>query len=165
MIRMMLLLVVSGIAGIAVAQPCPQGIAHGTPGCVPPGHPNSPLNNAPLPAPAPHWKLTWGALASDGEKSVIGTATGHFSQRAAKREAMAKCKAMGGTACAIHLTYKHQCAAIVAPTDELQHVAVFQGAATVELASDMAMKECRRSNPGRPCEVLYTNCTAPVLIR
>lgn len=100
-IRGMALCLLLSSCSIAYAQ-CPSGIpSAGNPLCLPPGAPGSPYggNSSPPPpavGPKARWRLTWGAFASDAAKAVVGTSTGQFSERAARRKAMDKCASMGG---------------------------------------------------------------------
>ncbi|MBI0395822.1 DUF4189 domain-containing protein [Acinetobacter bereziniae] len=143
------------------AQNCPQGIPQGTPSCVPPdqlGYPNAP------PVNTAYWKKTWGAIAES--PFAIGTSTGHFSRNAASKEAMNKCKARGGNECKIVLTYRNQCSVIAQPIDNKPPiVSTFHSAETVNIATQTALPYCSNLNAGKACEIAYSNCTEPVLIR
>ncbi|NUF64528.1 DUF4189 domain-containing protein [Acinetobacter bereziniae] len=145
------------------AQNCPQGIPQGTPSCVPPdqlGYPNAP------PVNTAYWKKTWGAMAESQDSPIIGTATGHFTRRAASNEAMTKCKNSGGSACKIVFTYHNQCSVMAQPPNDHDSVQVaYQSAATIQEATKLALPFCSKLNNGKTCEVFYSNCTAPVLIR
>jgi hypothetical protein len=161
----LLMLIALTVPGMLKAQPCPQGIPQGAPGCVPPNHPNLPSNaSAPAKPVRAVWRKTWGAMATDTDTAVIGTSTGHFTRRAASREAMEKCRNMGGRACEVRLSYENQCALIAVPTSDGSMVAVYQSGPSVEHASKLALPECAKRNGGRQCEVMYSNCTAPVLV-
>ncbi|MEG6546707.1 DUF4189 domain-containing protein [Acinetobacter bereziniae] len=142
-------------------QNCPQGIPQGTPSCIPPdqlGYSTAtPVNTA-------YWKKTWGAIADSS--LAIGTSTGHFSRRSASKEAMSKCKADGGIECKIVLTYRNQCAVIARPSNKDGLIRYsYHSNATIENASKVALPYCSNINNGKTCEVVYSNCTEPVLIR
>lgn len=67
---------------------CPQGVTPGSQRCLPTSQGAA---SAPIPARQPRWKLTWGAFASDDAAAVIGTSSGEYSSRSARRAAMKKC--------------------------------------------------------------------------
>lgn len=165
--RVLLMLIAAAATGSAIAQPCPQGIPQGAPGCVPPNHPNLPSNadqsNQPVRA---SWRKTWGALAADPDSMWIGSATGHFSRRAAAKEAVDKCRAKGGQSCEVMLAYENQCAVIAVPAgDDGPMQVVYQSGPTIESAVQIAFPQCAAQNEGRKCELMYSNCTAPVLVK
>ena len=145
------------------AQNCPQGIPQGTPSCVPPdqlGYSTAP------PVNMAYWKKTWGAMASSPDTAPISTSTGHFSQRAASKEAIRKCIKTGGKKCEVKFTYKNQCAVILGPANDNGPMNVtYQSALTIKDAIKLGPPYCAENNNGKTCEVFYSNCTAPVLIR
>lgn len=146
----------------------PGGVQPNGPICIPiPGY-GTTNNTNPLSSskPTTRWALTWGAFASDATEAVVGTSTGQFSQRAARREAMKKCSSMGGGNCKVTLAYENQCAVIADPIEEdfYPRYGSEAGGSTVEVASELALKRCSEKNSGRSCEVIYSNCTAPVLV-
>ncbi|MCU4418046.1 DUF4189 domain-containing protein [Acinetobacter bereziniae] len=145
------------------AQNCPQGIPQGTPSCVPPdqlGYSTAPSVNT------AYWKKTWGAMADSSNTNIISTSTGHFSLRSASKEAIQKCKFKGGKDCKVVFSYQNQCAVIARPSDENgQMLVIYQGGKTIEDASQLAITDCSKRNQGNKCEVFYSNCTEPVLIR
>ncbi|MFH7354161.1 DUF4189 domain-containing protein [Acinetobacter bereziniae] len=144
-------------------QNCPQGIPQGTPSCVPPdqlGYSTAP------PVNTAYWKKTWGAMASSPDSPVIGTSTGHFSRRSASKEAIEKCKSEGAKSCEVKFTYRNQCAVIAQPTNESDSMNItYQGGPNIGDASRLALASCSKTNNGKKCEIFYSNCTAPVLIR
>ncbi|MFW2015144.1 DUF4189 domain-containing protein [Acinetobacter bereziniae] len=145
------------------AQNCPQGIPQGTPSCVPPdqlGYSTAP------PVNTAYWKKTWGAIANSFDTDIISTSTGHFTRRAAAKEAMTKCKNNGGSACKIVFAYHNQCATVAQPMNARGPVNItYQSSSTIEKASQLAISDCSERNQGKKCEVFYSNCTEPVLIR
>jgi hypothetical protein len=165
--RVLLMLMVAAVAGTAIAQPCPQGIPQGAPGCVPPNHPNLPSNANQSSEPVrASWRKTWGALAADPDSTWIGSSTGHISRRAAAKEAVDKCKAKGGRSCEVMLAYENQCAVIAIPAGYGGPMQViYQSGPTIERAGQIAFPQCAAQNGGRQCELMYTNCTAPVLVK
>ncbi|MDA3439492.1 DUF4189 domain-containing protein [Acinetobacter bereziniae] len=148
------------------AQNCPQGIPQGTPSCVPPdqlGYSTAP------PVNTAYWKKTWGAMASSPEMREIGTSTGQFSRRSAVKEAIRNCKSKGGKACELSLAYHNQCVVMAQPIRESGQSSsvnsISQSAPTIESASQLALPNCSKLNEGKKCEIFYSNCTEPVLIR
>jgi hypothetical protein len=145
---------------------CPQGVAPGDPRCGPGGGGGGGWD---LPAGKVYtrWKSTWGAMVEDTATGNVGTSTGQSSRRKAVREALAKCKAMGaGLECKYIYTYTNSCAVVAEPIEVLRNsVSAYQNGETVEAASKLAIAGCSVRNGGRACQVYYSNCTAPILIR
>ena len=158
-----LLLLIFSIPSYAQTA-CPQGVGPGDPRCGPGGGVGGGWD---LPAGKVYtrWKTTWGALAEDTAAGKVGTSTGHFSRGDARREAVGKCKAIGGSECKLIFTYKNSCAAVADPVDAVNSpMSVVQAAPTIEDASRRALEICSSKNGGGTCQVNYRNCTAPVLI-
>ena len=156
------LLMAIGFSGMAAAQTaCPYGAVPGSALCLP-----DEVEAAPEVQRQPRWKLTWGALAEDPATGYVGTTTGQPSKRAARRAALAQCKGMGGQQCRPVLEYEHQCAVAAEPIDTSSgSSAVYQAGATIEAATLAALPLCSKHNDGRDCQINYSNCTAPVLVR
>ena len=141
---------------------CPDGYqpagtsAYGNPdGCVP--YPDSTQNKAQ--APQGRWETRWGAIATDGSSTAVGTVIGVQSKQAAVKAAITQCRAKGGKACKSILSYYNQCAVIV--TGDKQHLA--QSAATVKEASDIGMNKCSALDTN--CSVYYAECSPPEWIQ
>ncbi|MEQ7991729.1 DUF4189 domain-containing protein [Xanthomonas hortorum] len=135
---------------------CPSGVAPGSPQCGP----DSGTSRAEAPPqPTGEWIKTWGAIAASSTTGDIGTTVGKFSEEEAKVAAMGQCALNGAIDCAISLTYRNQCAAVVASTTSSG--TVFQGSATVTRAIKIATQACEESYGG-PCKVWYSECTKPV---
>jgi hypothetical protein len=153
-----------GPAGLAMAQSCPSGIpSAGNPMCLPPGAAGSPYNSSSAPPssePSMHWKKTWGAIAfsSTGE---VGATTAQPSRRKAQKEALERCVHWGGTDCSIQLAYQNQCAAVAWPSVPGVRSAVVS-AGSVEEASGKALSLCNKD--GGACKIVYSDCTPPVLV-
>ena len=138
---------------------CPQGVTPGSTQCLPSGPSAQPA------PPAARWRFTWGAMAEDEETGNVGTSTGKFSRSAAHREAMRKCKAMGGRSCRPIFDYKNNCAVVVEPIQFIDgsSIAIYRDGSSTEDASGVALATCEQRN-GRECKVNYSNCTRPVLV-
>lgn len=142
---------------------CPQGVTPGSQQCLPSN--TGGANAAPAPR-QPRWKLTWGAFASDNAASVIGTSTGQPNKRSANRAALDKCSSMGGRNCVVTLSYENQCAVIADPVDgsKQPRFGSHVGGPTIEDASRTALNSCYEKNGRSECEIIYSNCTRPVLV-
>ena len=144
---------------------CPQGVGPGDPRCGPGGVGGGGWD---LPAGKTYtrWKSTWGAMVGDSATGNVGTSTGQSSRRKAEREARGKCKASGGLECKFVYTYMNSCAVVAEPIEMLKNpVATYLDGETVEAASRLAIADCSGKNGGRSCQMTYSNCTAPILIR
>ena len=144
---------------------CPQGVGPGDPRCGPGGGGGGGWD---LPAGKVYtrWKSTWGAMVGDNATGNVGTSTGHSSRRKAEREARTKCKAMGGVECKFVYTYMNSCAVVAEPIEVLKNpVSTYLDGETVEAASRLAIADCSVKNGGRSCQMTYSNCTDPILIR
>ena len=155
---LMLLSLLGSSSGVQAQMACPQGVTPGSSQCLPSG------GVASAPQTPPRWRLTWGAMAEDATTGNVGTSTGQFSRRAARQEAMRKCKGMGGVNCKPIFDYKNNCAVVVEPVEFVQgsSIAVYRDGSSVEDASGVALAHCKQEN-GRECKVNYSNCTSPVL--
>ncbi|CAM4393398.1 hypothetical protein F901_03222 [Acinetobacter dispersus] len=109
------------------------------------------------PQPTGYWLKTWGAVASDGDKGVLGVSTGNYSQNEAEVKALSECRIKGGK-CQV-FSYYNQCAALITGHSKY----LVQGAATVDAASQLSMKKCLEKDKG--CRVYYSACTAPEFIK
>lgn len=156
-----LALLLLAASGVVYAQ-CPAGIPN-TPGCIPPDgrgwRHNMPAQNPsqPAPSPRPKWSSRWGAVAIDTSNNAVGAASAAVTKRAAEKEALAYCSSKGGGGCKISLTYTNQCG-VVAWGDDGFYAAAH--AATVPLASELAMDRCAESSNN--CKVLYSDCAYAV---
>lgn len=141
---------------------CPQGVTPGSSQCLPTGGgQQSPI------APAPRWRLTWGAIAMSSSTGEVGTSVGRFSKREATREAMEKCKSLGGAECEIAIAYKNQCAVVAWASEAGKPTggaAFVQGAETISKATSLAIPACSRSRANGECSIVYSACSEPVLI-
>ncbi|RYE72762.1 MAG: DUF4189 domain-containing protein [Oxalobacteraceae bacterium] len=145
----------------AYAQNCPNGIpSAGNPACIPPEGQAEEEFNQPS-APRARWAKTWGAIAFDRSLGKMGAVTGKRSKSEAKKAAISECRARGGgEGCkTIDIAYQNQCA-VVAWGDAYSASA---SAGTTERASEIAMSECSRKTGD--CQIYYSECSDPVLVR
>lgn len=142
------------------ASGCPAGIPPGTPGCIPPSNPASPLYRGRSQASTGGWwESRWGAIAVDGRAGVIGAAAGQTGKRNAIRAAEAECLAKGGKDCDSQIEFFNQCAVLVWGDTHFRTVS----GPTIEVASDRALELCRSTDTG--CELYYTVCSLPERVR
>jgi hypothetical protein len=155
--------------GAALAQ-CQAGMpSAGNPQCIPPSAwpQNRPGQQA---APAePVWKLTWGAISIDPNSGSVGHAVGSSSKRKAEREALRSCTTNGGGDCKkILFAYHNQCGVVAwpkVPGPNGQGGIIAQGGPTIEVASEAALKRCADGGSGDVCEIVYSECSKPILVR
>jgi hypothetical protein len=114
-------------------------------------------NNTPQSvAPPVRWATRWGAIAVNTQTGALGSGAGRQTRGYAKQAALANC----GDGCKIELTYRNQCAALA--SGERFHASA--SAATIEEASQLAMKECGKGGV-RDCEITYSECSLPERIQ
>lgn len=151
-------------ASVRAEGNCPQGSYEL------PGPSKGVVNCAPLPSSddpsvqreqGPRWQRRWGAIALDfGASNVgLGASASALSKSAAKREALADCRAKGGQDCRINLVYGNQCAVVIAATGYSRS----HGNATVEIAAERGMKLCEAEGFGN-CQIYYKACSLPVQV-
>lgn len=157
------ILLLTVMATGAQAQCAPGIPSAGNPGCIPPTVANSPYYqgdaNVPPPtsnAPKVIWRDSWGAIAMDGNTAQSGTVTGLPSKSEAIKAALDQCRANGGPACEVRLTYYNQCAA-VAQRPSGGPISVAR-AEFQEQAEKMAVSAC--GGPGT-CKAVYAACSLP----
>lgn len=134
---------------------CPPGYypigGQGASGCAP--IPNYDQSNTQAVPAGPRWKTTWGAFATDGENSVLGTSVGMRSKRQAEKAALAQCRSKGGVKCEVDLSFYNQCAVLV--TGDRRYLV--QGAATVGEASRIGISHCSKTDSN--CHVYHSDCS------
>ena len=154
-----------GLSGAVRAEGgCPPGqypvSGQGWQGCAPiPGYDQSPAYAQPEQPPA-RWESRWGAIATDGVKGVLGTATGKANQSEAEQNALDQCHAKGGSACKIQTSYANGCAALIVGNNGFSTAI----GSTPEEAISKATKICR-SDGDTGCHVYYTDCSLPGLVQ
>lgn len=135
------------------------GVAPGSPQCGPDSG-TSRADSAPS-RPTGEWIKTWGAIATSSSTGEVGTTVGKLTEAEARSMAIHQCFLGGADDCKVNLDYHNQCAALTASQTT---GSFFQGAATEELATDLAMKNCENSGGGS-CRVVYSECTKPIFRR
>ncbi|WP_075574961.1 DUF4189 domain-containing protein [Lysobacter firmicutimachus] len=112
----------------------------------------------------PRWRKTWGAIAVDGTNGATGVTVGSRTERAAKKEALERCRRGGNSQCKVILAYEHQCAAIALPVGQSNGSSATVAAENEFKSSKIALDDCREKN-GVACEIAYKECSRPVLER
>lgn len=163
-----------GISSPAWSQDC-GGMPAVNGVCIPPDSQTSPLystygdqSSGQQVVRQPHWRLTWGAIASDKNSGDIGVIVGKFSAREAKNQAMQRCGQHGATRCKIDLAYQNQCAVIAWPSQDdklVGGIVVTRGGPTIDDASQGALATCSSANEGAKCTIVFSDCTKPVLVQ
>lgn len=139
---------------------CPPGQMPGN-ASAPEGSAQSMASCAPIPTErqAPSWRTRWGAIASD-EAGSFGIVTGIDSERKAKKAALAKCARTGSKSCALDMTFRNQCAAVVANGTQV----FMERAPYEEQAIATGKARCEESQAVK-CWVHYSGCSLPVRAR
>lgn len=143
---------------------CPPGLipANGTNinSCVPipPGYYNNQRLARPQPPP-PRWATRWGAIATDGPKGSLGTASGLSNKSDAERVSLADCRAKGGTQCKVDIAYDNECAAVIVGDGGYNTPT----AATVDKAVEIGINTCSTATTN--CHVYYSACSLPIRIQ
>lgn len=107
----------------------------------------------------PRWKTTWGAIATDGGNSILGTSVGMYSKRQAEKAALAQCREKGGSQCEVDLAFYNQCAVLVTG----DRMFTTQGAASAEEAARIGMERCNKTDVN--CHVYYSDCSPAERVR
>lgn len=144
-------------AGAAWAEGgCPPGMVPYTAAspnaCAP--MPNSP---APRGAAGPRWASQWGALAFDAAAGIMGAASDTRSKREAKRIALEDCRARGGQACKVEMSYRDSCVVVVAGDRQSDTTT----ASSAERAAEIGLGTCE-ARKDRRCQLYYAECSFPV---
>ena len=146
-------------SSLACAQvACPTGwIPYSATSCgpAPDSQPSRQANG-----PSIVWESRWGAIATDGDKGVLGTATGEASQKRAESTAMADCQAKGGAPCKLQISYANACGVMVVGGSGFSTAY----AGTKEEAVQKSMAVCK-SDGDTTCHVYYTDCSLPKRVR
>lgn len=157
--RLLLVLLASAtvFGGTAAAQTC-QGVSSAR--CVGTG-----FTWYHAPPPGPEWQSTWAAFAIDvsvdGAPGRFGSASGHDKRRAARKDALERCRATGAQDCRIVLTFSNQCAVLALPDVVYGKRYGARAARTEYEAKRLALEECDSPE----CRIVDLNCTIPYRVR
>lgn len=157
--RLLLVLLASAavFGGTAAAQTC-QGVSSAR--CVGTG-----FTWYHAPPPGPEWQSTWAAFAIDvsvdGAPGQFGSASGHDKRKAARKDALERCRATGAQDCRIVLTFSNQCAVLALPDVVYGKRYGARAARTEHEARRLALEECDSPD----CRVVELNCTIPYRVR
>lgn len=102
-----------------------------------------------------------GAISRSIATGDVGASVGKRAKAEAIAEAQSRCAAYGAKDCTVGLTYKNQCAALVAPESGSGGKIAMAGAASKDVAAKAALKNCV-DNGGGSCVVKYTDCSEPL---
>ncbi|MGO1001312.1 DUF4189 domain-containing protein [Lysobacter sp. CA196] len=144
-------------AGAAWAEGgCPPGMipysAASPNACAP-----IPSGPAPRGAARPRWASQWGALAFDAAAGIMGAASDTGSKREARRVALENCRARGGRACKVEMSYRDSCVVVVAGDRQSDTTT----ASSAERAAEIGLGACE-ARKDRRCELYYAECSFPV---
>ena len=139
--------------------PSNPGSTSGVNGCNPiPGYGS---RQQAQPPSRSQWADSWGAIAADAPKGILGVATDRSSKQQAVQAALSDCTAKGGgQACVIHATYSNKCAAVVVGSGGFNT----PSAGTAVEAVEVGMKTCRDAG-STGCHTYYSACSLPVRTR
>jgi hypothetical protein len=163
LITLLLGSLISQNQAVAEGGTCPNGYypinGGGVSGCAPiPGYNQQRQSRSPG-LPAPRWEDRWGAIVTDANKGVVGSATGKRSRSEAKRAAIADCESREGRNCTVQMVYENGCASLIVG-DDIFHVTAD---ATKEDAERVGIESC--SGKTTNCRAFFTACSPPVRIR
>lgn len=157
-----LLLSVSTIVHAQTA--CPPGtMPYGTgndPSACGPDNSQSQQPQASQP-PAEIWADHYGAIATDFSHGSVGIANGLQNQLSAKQTAIAACQAKGGVTCKVEISYRNQCAALVA--GDAGHNT--KAGPTIAEAIQKAMQICNAADTNCRAFYDYSGCSLPTRIQ
>ncbi|WP_194270565.1 DUF4189 domain-containing protein [Glaciimonas soli] len=108
--------------------------------------------------PPPKWESRWGAIVTDSDKAIVGSASGSLSQDSAERSAISDCKAKGGAHCELQVSYANGCGAMILGDKAFD---VDWGSTKAE-AIQKATNVCSAASPN--CHVYFTTCSPPAQI-
>jgi hypothetical protein len=158
-----LLLLSVVMADVHAEGGCPAGMypigggSGGWSGCAPiPNNGGQPAADA-----GPQWSSRWGAIAADSGTASVASVGGLSSKRKAEKEAVARCRASGGSkACKIWLTFENQCGVFVVGNG----LASAHSASDIEVAKRNGLTQCRAGGNGE-CTVISSQCSYAERIR
>lgn len=116
-----------------------------------------PQATAPPEGAATRWISRWGAIAigSTAGGGGVGVSVDQSSRRKAESAAMKTCRDTGGGKACEVFSYRDQCAVVAWG----QTSYVVRSAESVDVASGVALDQCRRITDG--CRIFYSACSLP----
>ena len=158
------LLLLSGV--VHAEGECPPGMfptnppgTQGPVGCAPiPGY-NNQQQAQPQPPP-PRWVDHWGAIATYEPNGSFGAVTNLSTQSQAEQTALAECQSKKKSTCRIEISYRNQCAALVASDKGYNTTS----GTTTDEAIQKGMKICKDAG-NQTCFSYYSACSLPVRIQ
>ena len=156
------------MCSVAAQTACPIGVPAGSPQCgpSPASHGNHQQQTPQIRnVPDGKWLLTWGAIAL-ADNGDTGVSVGRPTKEAARRASLDSCRSLEGRQdCRVLLVYENQCAVMAAPFDngvEVPGQKRLASAGTIDIASEIAIRNCRNARGSRDCKIVYSDCTKPV---
>lgn len=104
----------------------------------------------------PAWKKQWGAIATDGANSALGTADEKDTKKSAEKTATERCLRNGGKRCVVELSYYNQCASMIVGPG----LYFIQSAETKDKSIADGMDRCRKSEE-KYCHKYHSGCSLP----
>lgn len=150
------------ITAVTHAQDC-GGMANAGGTCVPPdvampGYQQQPNASQMLPQV---WVDRWGAIATDFSHGSVGVANNLQDEQTAEQQAISECQSKGGIICNVEITYRNQCAGLVA--GDTGHNT--KAGATVAQAIKKAMRTCTEADTNCRAFLEYSGCSLPTRIQ
>jgi len=109
--------------------------------------------------PAVIWQDHWQAVAADTPKGILGVSTGMLTADDAEATALSDCRAKGGAACSLEISFVNGCVAMAVGESRKN----FRGASTKYEAESAAMSQCKSNDSG--CRIYYSACSLPTRLQ
>lgn len=142
------------------AQDC-GGMANAGGTCVPPDVAMPDYPQQASQSPPEIWVDHYGAIATDFSHGSVGVANNLRNENAAEQAAISACLAGGGVTCNIEITYRNQCAGLVAGNAGHNTKAGL----SVEEAMKRAMNVCEAADTNCQAFYKYSGCSFPTRIQ
>ena len=110
-------------------------------------------------APGLKWESRWGAIATDSDKGIVGSASDSTNRGLAESKAVADCQTKGGSQCKLQISYSNGCGAMVLGDNAF----ALNIGSTKEEAIAKATKVC--SADSKNCQAYFTSCSPAALVR
>ena len=146
---------------------CPDGqypvSGQGWQACYPiPGYDQQQSATGQTQAPPEKWVDHWGAIATYGPTTSLGTSINMTSRSEAEQTALTNCRAQHGSPCVIQTAYRNGCGAMIIDAEGKYYVTNF--GATLKEAVQKAMDTCT-STGHQSCHAYYSDCSLPKQIQ